>query len=126
MNAKSQSAAPTGGVAGARHGPAYYPWLLALGFGVWASALVIVYVLHSVGCTFGWSTGALRLSLTLTILVHLALIGALWRTYARTGPAPDLGHTDSFLRWVTIGTLVAAFVTTIVTLGPALFLTMCA
>lgn len=125
MKARPQPEAPTAGVAGARHGPAYYPWLLAVGFGVWASALVLVYVLHSVGCVFGWPKGTLRLSLTLVILAYLGLIGALWRAYARTRALPDLGDTGSFLRWVTIGTLAAAFVTTIFTLGPALFLTMC-
>ena len=109
----------------ARPVPAHQPWLLALGFCVWCSALVIVYVLHTAGCTFAWSTDRLRLSLSLVILVHLALIGWLWRNYVKTGPDPALGQTGSFLHWVIVWTLVAAFVTIVFTLGPALLLTTC-
>jgi hypothetical protein len=99
--------------------------LLGLGFCVWASALVVAYVLHSVGCTFAWPTGALRLSLTFAILAHLALLAGLWGAYARARPGPELGQTGSFLRWVVVWTLIAAFVTTAFTLLPALFLTTC-
>jgi hypothetical protein len=53
------------------------------------------------------------------------VIGWLWRDYAKTAPDPALGPTGSFLRWVTLWTLVAAFVTTVFTLGPALLLTTC-
>jgi len=105
--------------------PARQLWLLALGFSVWGCALVIVYVLHSAGCAFGWSTGALRLSLGLAILVPLALIGWLSRDYAKTVPDPALGSTGSFLHWVILWTLVAACVTIVFTLGPALLLTTC-
>ena len=73
--------------------PAHRLWLLVLGFGVWCSALITVYVLHSVGCTFAWSADTLRLSLGLAILAHLVLIGWLWRNYAndacRPGARPD-------------------------------------
>ena len=100
-------------------------WLLALGFCVWGAALVIVYVLHSAGCAFGWSKDALRLSLGLAILIPLAVIGWLWRNYAKTAPDPALGPTGSFLHWVILWTLVAAFVTIVFTLGPALLLTTC-
>lgn len=106
-------------------GQACHLWLLAVGFSVWACALAAAYVLHSVGCTFGWSTDTLRWSLALAILIHLALIGALWRTFARRFPTPPLSQTDSFMRWVIMGTLIAAFITIVFTLGPALFLTTC-
>ena len=72
--------------------PAQRLWFLVLGFGAWCSALTTVYVLHSVGCTFAWSTDTLRLSLALAILAHLVLIGWLWRNYAKTrelGGRPD-------------------------------------
>lgn len=108
-----------------RYVPVHQLLLLALGFCIWCSALVIVYVLHSAGCIFAWPTGALRLSLSLAVLVPLALIGWLCRNYAKTDPDPALGPTGSFLHWVIVWTLVAAFVTTIFTLGPALLLTMC-
>jgi hypothetical protein len=100
-------------------------WLLALGFLVWAAALVIVYVLHSTGCAFGWPRDALRLGLGLAIFIPLILIAWLWRTYARTTPDPALGAIGSFLHWVILWTLAAAFVTIVFTLGPALLLTTC-
>jgi hypothetical protein len=61
----------------------------------------------------------------LAILMPLALIGWLWRNYAKTAPDPALGPTGSFLHWVILWTLVAAFVTIVFTLGPALLLTTC-
>ena len=100
--------------------------LLALGFCVWCSALVIVYAIHSVGCTFAWSTGALRLGLSLTILVHLAVIGWLWRNYAKDSPDPALDPSGEFLHWVIAWTLIAAFLTIFFTLGPIVLLTTCA
>ena len=105
--------------------PAYRLWLLVLGFGAWCSALITVYVLHSVGCTFAWSANTIRLSLGLAILAHLVLIGWLWRTYAMTPADPALGPTGSFLDWVILWTLLAAFVTIVFTLGPTLLLKSC-
>lgn len=100
-------------------------WLLALGFGVWCIALVVIYALHAVGCAFAWSTGALRISIGLALLAHLAVIGWLWRDYAKTGPDPAFGPTGSFLRWVVVWTLISAFVATVFTLGPTLLLATC-
>ena len=77
------------------------------------------------GCTFAWSADTLRLGLGLAILVHLAVIGWLWRNYAKTRPDPALGPTGSFLHWVIVWTLLAAFVTIVFTLGPTLLLTSC-
>jgi hypothetical protein len=104
--------------------PAQRLWFLVLGFGAWCSALITVYVLHSVGCTFARSTDTLRLSLGLAIFAHLVLIGWLWRNYAKTRDSA-LGPTGSFLHWVIAWTLVAAFVTIVFTLGPTLLLTTC-
>jgi hypothetical protein len=105
--------------------PAQRLWLLVLGFGVWCSALVTVYVLHSVGCTFAWSAGTIRLGVGLAILAHLGLIGWLWRNYGMPPADPAFGPTGSFLQWVIAWTLLAALVTIIFTLGPALLLTSC-
>jgi hypothetical protein len=104
--------------------PAHRLWLLVLGFGTWCSALITVYVLHSAGCTFAWSADKIRLSLGLAILSHLVLIGWLWRNYAKAA-ADQLGPTGSFLHWVIVGTLLAAVVTIVFTLGPILLLTTC-
>jgi hypothetical protein len=100
-------------------------WLLVLGFGVWCSALVTVYALHSVGCAFAWSANTIRFSLGLAILAHLVLIGWLWRNYVTPAADRTLGPTGSFLRWVIACTLLAAFVTIVFTLAPALLLTSC-
>jgi hypothetical protein len=105
--------------------PAQRVWLLVLGFGAWCSALITVYVLHSVGCTFAWSADTIRLSLGLAILAHLVLIGWLWRNYAMTPADPALDPTGSFLHWVIVWTLLAAFVTIVFTLGPTLLLKSC-
>ena len=105
--------------------PAQRLWLLVLGFGVWCSALVTVYALHSVGCAFAWSAGTIRLGVGLAILAHLVLIGWLWRNYAMPPADPAFGPTGSFLQWVIAWTLLAALVTIIFTLGPTLLLTSC-
>jgi hypothetical protein len=110
---------------GARPVPLGQLLLLALGFGIWCSALVIMYALHSVGCAFGWSTGALRLGLAVVLLAHLAAIAWWWRIYARTGPDPAFGPTGTFLHWVVLWTLIAAFAAAVFTLGPTLLLTTC-
>jgi len=100
-------------------------WLLAAGYGAWCSALVFIYALHALGCAFAWPTGALRLGLGIALLAHLAVIGWLWRDYASTSPEPALGSTGSFLHWVVLWTLITAFVTTLITLGPTLLLATC-
>ena len=105
--------------------PARWLWLLVLGFGAWCSALVTVYALHSVGCTFAWSAGAIHLGLGLAILAHLALIAWLWGNYSKPLADPAHGPTGSFLHWVIIWTMLAAVVTIAFTLGPTLLLTSC-
>ena len=72
-------------------------WLLALGYGIWCSALVFLYALHALGCAFAWPTAVLRIGLALVLLVHLVAIGWLWRAYASRSPDPAHGATGSFL-----------------------------
>lgn len=105
--------------------PARRLWLLTAGYGAWCSALVFIYALHALGCAFAWPTGALRLALGAALLVHLAAIAWLSRDYANTRPDPALGPTGSFLHWVVLWTLITAFVTTVLTLGPTLLLATC-
>jgi hypothetical protein len=100
-------------------------WLLVAGYGAWCSALVFIYALHALGCAFVWPTGALRLGLGVALAVHLAVIVWLWRDYATTRPEPALGETGSFVHWVVLWTLITAFVTTVLTLGPTLLLATC-
>jgi hypothetical protein len=105
--------------------PAHRLWYLVLGFGAWCSALLTVYVLHSLGCIFVWPAHTIRLSLGLAILVHLGLIGWIWQNYAKAPADPALGPTGPFLHWVMVWTLLAAVATIVFTLGPTLLLTSC-
>jgi hypothetical protein len=100
-------------------------WLLVVGYGVWFLALAVIYAVHALGCAFAWPTGALRLGLGLALLASLAVLGWLWREYTKTSPDPALGPTGSFLHWVVLWTLITAFVTTVLTLGPILLLATC-
>jgi hypothetical protein len=99
--------------------------LLAAGFAVWCSALVVLYAVHAIGCAFAWSAGPLRLGLVLVLLLHLAVIGWMWRRLDGVDPDLGFGGTGTFFRTTVTWTVVAAFVTTILTLGPALLLTAC-
>jgi hypothetical protein len=100
-------------------------WWLAAGFGVWCSALAILYALHAIGCAFAWPAGPLRLGLVLVLLAHLIVIGWMWRDLVRADPAPAFGRTGTFLHTLGIWTLIAAFVATALALGPPLLLSVC-
>jgi hypothetical protein len=99
-------------------------WWLAAGFAVWCSSLAVLYAVQAIGCAFTWSALPLRLSLGAVFLVHLAVIGWMWRGL---GTDTDFGFdpTGAFLHRAIVWTTAAAFVTTILTLGPPLLLTVC-
>jgi hypothetical protein len=100
-------------------------WWLAAGFGVWCVALSALYALHAIGCAFAWSGGLLRIGLIVVLLAGLLAIAAMWLALARTDPDPAAGGPGAFMHAVIIGTLIAAFVTTLLTLAPALLLATC-
>jgi hypothetical protein len=100
-------------------------WWLAAGFGVWCSAIAVLYAVHAIGCAFAWPAGPLRLALALVLLAHLIVIGWMWRDRWATSPDPGFGPTGIFLHAVVIWTLIAAFVATFLTLGPTLALATC-
>ena len=66
--------------------PSRQLWWLAAGFTVWCSALVVLYAIQGIGCAFAWPTGTLRLWLAVALLVHLIVLGWMWRDIARAGP----------------------------------------
>jgi hypothetical protein len=100
-------------------------WWLAAGFGVWCVTLVALYALHAIGCAFAWPAGTLRTGLAVVVIAGLLVIAAMWRGVARADPDPALGQPGAFLHEVIVWTLIAAFVTTLLTLGPTLLLTSC-
>jgi hypothetical protein len=111
--------------ADARGVPPSRLWWLAAGFGVWCSALVVLYALQAIGCVFAWPAGTLRLSLAVVFLAHLIVVGWMWRVFARTRPDPAFGLPGTFLHTVIVWTLIAAFAATVLILGPPLLLTKC-
>ena len=72
-----------------------------------------------------WPVGSLRLGLVVVLLAHLIVIGWLWRGLARADAEPAFGEAGTFLQTVATWTLIAAFVTAVFTLGPALTLKTC-
>jgi hypothetical protein len=106
----------------ARPVPPAQLWWLGGGFALWGSALAMLYAVHAVGCVFAWPSVRLRLCLALLLLAHLAAIGWLWRGIAQAGPGRDFGRTGVFLHKLILWTVIAAFATTILTLGPPLMM----
>ena len=102
-------------------------WLGAC-FAVWASALIVLYAVHALGCAFVWPAVPLRLGLGAVILVHLALLAAMWQHLAARfdGANDNDNDTLSFLLAASLWATIAAVVAVVFTLGPALFLTVCA
>ena len=100
-------------------------WWLAAGFLVWCSALIVVYAVHAVGCTFALSAGPLRLGLALVLFAHLAVIGWIWRRLGGADPSHDFGRTGAFVRVAALWATIAAFAITIFTLGATTLLTVC-
>jgi hypothetical protein len=100
-------------------------WWLAGGFGVWCSALIVLYALHAIGCAYAWPTGTLRTCLVAVFLGHLVVVTWMWRNFARSGPDPAFGPTGRFLHTAIVWTAIAAVVATILTFGPPLLLSTC-
>ena len=100
-------------------------WGLVAGFGVWCIAIVVLYSVHAIGCAFAWAAGPLRLGLAVVLLAHLIVIGWMWRDLAVASPDPVFGRAGTFLHTVVVWTLIAAFVATVLTLGPTLLLAKC-
>jgi hypothetical protein len=100
-------------------------WWLAAGFAVWCNALVLLYALHAIGCVFAWPPGALRWTLVFVFLAHLIGIGWMWRNASKADRGAAAGDTGNFLQAVIEWTVITAFVATVLTFGPPLWLTTC-
>lgn len=70
-------------------------FLMVAGFGIWASAFVVLYSAASLGCEFGWyqiHLGSISLMRTILIaiwLIHMAALAWLFRHCARTARDND-------------------------------------
>ncbi len=100
-------------------------WWLGVGFTVWCVALVVLYGLHAIGCAFAWPNGVLRTALVVVFLVFLLLVGWMWRRQVLQLPEPAQGDNGSFVHWVVVWTLITAWVSSLLTLGPPLLLSTC-
>jgi hypothetical protein len=98
---------------------------LAAGFGLWGSALAVLYAVQAIGCAFGWPAGPVRLGLAALLVAHLIVIGSMWRALAANDPDPIFGETGTLLRRAAIWSVVAAFAATALILAPPLLLTLC-
>jgi hypothetical protein len=104
--------------------PQYLCWPAA-GFAVWGSALVALYAIHGLGCAFAWPAGPVRTVLVLVLMAHLAVIALMWRHLASASQSPDATATGEFMHTVAVWSVIAAFVTMLLTLAPPLVLTGC-
>lgn len=96
------------------HSPARLLWFVA-GFGIWSSALIVIYALHAFGCAYRWPDGTMRFVVGAMLALHLAAIVLLIRRVPRDGTL------ISAAQW----TLIAALAATVATFGPLPFLTPC-
>ncbi|MFD1911538.1 hypothetical protein [Halodurantibacterium flavum] len=95
--------------------PARYLWLV-VGFGLWATALTVIYSYHAVGCAYGWSPFALRAGIGAVLLAHVVVIWWLIRRWR---------GAEGFLATLTQWSLVAALVATVFSYAPLVVLTTC-
>jgi hypothetical protein len=89
-----------------------------VGFGLWSTALVLVYALHAIGCAYHWGPGAIRLVIGAVVVGHVIAIGLCMR-YLR--PAAGTSLLLRAAQW----TLIAALVATLFTYGPLVLLSPC-
>jgi hypothetical protein len=92
-------------------------FLMAAGFGIWASAFVLLYSAASLGCELGWNhirLGPISLLRTILIglwLIHMAALTWLFVHCARA--ARDDDHRDRFIHRAAMYLTVAAIASTV-------------
>lgn len=100
---------------------------LAIGFILWASALLTMYAVQAIGCGYGWPQTLHRAALLLLAIAHLAVLGAMViRGRRRLPSSQHAPRPSAFLEYVGVGATIAAFAATLFTFAPALFLGLCA
>ena len=101
--------------------------LITVGFALWASAFVAMYSLNAVGCAFGWRSSFQRAALVFVFAAHLLTLGWIaMRQWHGSRAAHDAATSASFIDFVGLGTLIAAWVATLLNLAPVFFLELCA
>ncbi len=100
--------------------------LLAVGFAIWASALVTLYGVHAVGCAFGWPPALLRGSLVTLLAIHIvALAWIIVRHLRRHRSSQDAPRPIPFIEYVGVGAAIAALAATLFTFAPSFILSQC-
>ena len=104
--------------------------LLLTGFVIWSGAFLLLYGMQATGCHFGWHqidvgpTSALRLLLATILVLVLLLIGGLHWYAKRVLGEPQTDEAKLLLKIA--GMLqAAALVSTLITYGGVMWLTLC-
>ena len=90
--------------------------LMAAGFGLWASAFVLLYSAASLGCELGWNRiGVGPISLLRTVLIGLWLVhmAALAWLFVYCARAARNGQPDHFVHRAAMYLTVAAIASTV-------------
>ena len=100
-------------------------WLVA-GFLVWAHAFVALYAVNAVGCAFTWPPTLQRGALWLLLVLHLIALGWIvarfWRRYHASQEAP---RPAPFVAYVGLGVASVAWLSTLFSLAPSFFVSLC-
>jgi hypothetical protein len=105
--------------------------LPALGFGVWASAFVLLYAMLSVGCRFGWNdvdlVGGLtaqRAQLILILIAHM-VAGVALVIHMRRCLRADFDRPAAFLGRIGYWAAIAALASSLFTYAAVFGLSAC-
>lgn len=104
--------------------------LLLTGFVIWAGAFLLLYAAQATGCHLGWQRiefgpfSALRLLLAAMLVLVLALIGGLHWYGKRALGEPQTDEAKLLTKIAGI-LQAAALVSTLITYGGVLWLTLC-
>jgi len=111
--------------------PASALLLLAAGFGIWATAFVVLYAALSVGCAFGWDgrEAALGLSLQRAMLLGLLLaflaLHAALLVHLRARPPSETDATAVFVHRAALIAGTAAMGASVFTYAAVAILSTC-
>ncbi|MEM7566141.1 MAG: hypothetical protein AAF321_02820 [Pseudomonadota bacterium] len=113
-----------------RGGPASLLWLLA-GFTIWSAAFLGLYIVHALGCEWGWQGRVLaglcllRLALIVVWVAHLALALVVLRLAVHARQVEGPSDTPRLVFTAGFGLAIAALLSTFWTGLPIVALPLC-